>query len=348
MTKGRLRKAVLWITVFFLAVLAALSVYSAFLGSSKATVFFNSPPLAVFWILLALLFAAGFFTVKSLVKRPALFLCHLGCLLVILGALWGSQDAHQLRARHFGSTKVREGMMKIHEGHRENRLYSADGTSTVVGELPFELGLDDFWIEYYESKGQLYSVDSNDVATAVTAEPGKVLDLGEGKPKIQITRAFKNFKIMIDGDRRIAHDAGGSNVNPALEVEITLPDGSKSGGHYVFARGFGGHGFEYEGLFLGYRYSGPSQISDYKSALAVVEDGEVVLRKTIEVNDPLHYGGYDFYQTGYDQQRGHYTVLSVTSDSGLVPVFIGYFFLCLGVIWQCWLRHLRPGKAVSA
>ena len=79
-------------------------------------------------------------------------------------------------------------------------------------------------------------------------------------------------------------------------------------------------------------------IRDYFSDLAVIENDKEVLSKTIEVNRPLHYGGYHFYQHSYDSEKGQYTVLSVTSDSGLYVVYSGYWLLSLGVLWQFWLR----------
>jgi cytochrome c biogenesis protein len=43
---------------------------------------------------------------------------------------------------------------------------------------------------------------------------------------------------------------------------------------------------------------------DYKSWLTVVEDGKDVLKKVIEVNDPLIYKGIYFYQSSYGQSAG--------------------------------------------
>lgn len=41
---------------------------------------------------------------------------------------------------------------------------------------------------------------------------------------------------------------------------------------------------------------------DWKSRLRVIEDGRTAAEKTIEVNDPLKYNGYTFYQMGYEQK----------------------------------------------
>ena len=43
------------------------------------------------------------------------------------------------------------------------------------------------------------------------------------------------------------------------------------------------------------------QPKDYKSDLSILVGGKEVMRKTIEVNDPMEYDGYDFYQSSYEQ-----------------------------------------------
>jgi len=43
-------------------------------------------------------------------------------------------------------------------------------------------------------------------------------------------------------------------------------------------------------------------IKDWLSALEVVEDGDVVAAKRIEVNDPLVYGGMKYYQASFEQK----------------------------------------------
>ncbi len=89
-------------------------------------------------------------------------------------------------------------------------------------------------------------------------------------------------------------------------------------------------------------------ISDFKSDVLVQEEGEAPVRKVIELNDPLHYGGYHLYQNSYNPEDHSYTILSVTSDSGLWVVYAGFFLLCAGVFWRLWLRpvaaYLTKGK----
>jgi hypothetical protein len=79
----------------------------------------------------------------------------------------------------------------------------------------------------------------------------------------------------------------------------------------------------------------------YISSVVVVTEGQPVARKDVKVNDPLHYGGYHFSQSNYGQDPATgtpYTVLSVTSDSGLLAVFAGFILLMAGAAWHCWVR----------
>jgi ABC-type transport system involved in cytochrome c biogenesis permease subunit len=84
-------------------------------------------------------------------------------------------------------------------------------------------------------------------------------------------------------------------------------------------------------------------ILDYKSRLVVFEDKRPVTEKVIEVNDPLHHGGYHFYQHSYDAKNEQYTVLFVKSDSGLWPVYAGFALLCAGTFWLMWVRRGEKG-----
>jgi cytochrome c biogenesis protein ResB len=87
-------------------------------------------------------------------------------------------------------------------------------------------------------------------------------------------------------------------------------------------------------------YYKPESVRDYISDIQVIKDGNVVAEKNIEVNHPLHFGGYHFYQSSYDTQANRYTVLSVVSDTGLDFVYAGYLALGIGVFWHFWLRHI--------
>jgi hypothetical protein len=95
--------------------------------------------------------------------------------------------------------------------------------------------------------------------------------------------------------------------------------------------------------------SAAAVVKSYKSDVDVQAGGRTVAHAVIEVNHPLHYGGYHFYQCDYDHPFGRYTVLAVTSDSGLGLVYAGMALACAGALGLFWIqpaiayfRHGRP------
>jgi hypothetical protein len=89
----------------------------------------------------------------------------------------------------------------------------------------------------------------------------------------------------------------------------------------------------------------------YKSDIAIIGDdgGKRPLGEAmIEVNSPLHWGGYHFYQLDYDHAAEAFTILKVVSDSGLWAVWAGFFLIIAGVFGKCWGRLVKPSEDSSA
>lgn len=94
------------------------------------------------------------------------------------------------------------------------------------------------------------------------------------------------------------------------------------------------------------------EVKDYKSILRVVENGKTMATKTIEVNQPLKYKGYVFYQSSYDPEGERYTGLQVTKNPGLAVVYAGFILLCLGIVFIFYIkpflrRKLKKGQNVE-
>jgi hypothetical protein len=352
--KNRINRFAMWAAMAFIALLFFLSVYGAFLGPKKAKAFFNSIPSAVFWLAFIILLLVGIGLFRRLSRVPALLLIHTGCILVLAGALWSSVGGHELRQKLlktdnspfglirilkvvFGSNKIPSGYMQIYEGHSDNRVISED---EQIRELPFYIGLKDFRIEHYKPDYLCIQNRQGNI-WMLPVEIGNEYSLNPEYGTIKILRIFKNFKIQIDGENRIAVDDPGPGSNPALEVQVNSPDGQVTT-RYVFER-FPGHMHPDDELLLTYQ----RVISEYISELQVIRDGEIVAEKDIQVNHSLHYGGYHFYQQDYDHQAGRYTILEVTSDSGLTSVYAGYLMLCIGLCWHFWINKLS-GKRERA
>jgi hypothetical protein len=143
----------------------------------------------------------------------------------------------------------------------------------------------------------------------------------------------------MEGDKREPYDDQSPQPNPALELQITKPDGQVTTRfvytlHPEFSHTPGGPK-------LAYNRPAFVPFKDWISALEITDaNGKVLAKKDIEVNYPLRYGGYRLYQSGYDNKAGRYTVLQVVSETGARIVFAGYWLICIGVVWHMWLRHL--------
>ncbi|MFA5784505.1 MAG: cytochrome c biogenesis protein ResB [Phycisphaerae bacterium] len=238
-----LKRAVMWLGLMLIITLTVLSVYGTFVGAEHARILFNTPAMQIFWILLTITLVMSLIIFPTLIKRPSLLLAHMGCILILAGPIWSSATGHQIQKELFRSYEPGIGRMLIYEGQKTNEVV-LPGYSGIY-ELPFDIALEDFRIEYYDSNAS-----------------------GQGRmPK------------------------------------------------------------------------------DFLSDLRIIRDGKTVLEKTIEVNHPLHYGGYYFYQYSYDDQADRYTILAVVSDKGIFIVFTGYMLLTAGLFGCCWfapaIRRLR-------
>ncbi len=141
----------------------------------------------------------------------------------------------------------------------------------------------------------------------------------------------------------LAYDDVGSGDNAAVELLVTAPSGGPATPRYVFEQQ-PSHAQQGSPLAFQYRRTISDYISDVK-ILKKTDDKKAVTQKAVEVNHPLYYGGYHFYQSSYGQDpRGSgqmYTVLSVTNSTGLGWVFTGFLLMCLGIAWQCWVLDIR-------
>ena len=90
---------------------------------------------------------------------------------------------------------------------------------------------------------------------------------------------------------------------------------------------------------------------EYLSDLVIRENGKVEARKTIEMNHPLHYGGYHIYQSDPDYDNLTFTRLTVKHDAGWAIVLAGMILLMAGTFLHFWFEPLweamRKGRPSS-
>lgn len=85
-----------------------------------------------------------------------------------------------------------------------------------------------------------------------------------------------------------------------------------------------------------------SNIADYIADLTVIDGGVEVMQKSIEVNAPLRYKGYRFYQSSFMDQRtdenGTWTtVIEARRDSGSPFVWAGIIVVSIGLLLGLYL-----------
>lgn len=94
-------------------------------------------------------------------------------------------------------------------------------------------------------------------------------------------------------------------------------------------------------------YEGSDTPKKYRSWLTVIEDGREVLKKVIEVNEPLKYKGITFYQSSYGMvphARGFF-ILKTTSHSGLSEIHRLHFggrFIIPGTTIEGTIKDFSP------
>jgi cytochrome c biogenesis protein ResB len=354
---AKVRQTVMWAVLILIALLILFSLRGAFLGAERAQLFFHSIPLLVYWIAFFVALVIGIVLFKRLLRSPGLLMIHLGCIAVLFGAMWGSEKGHHIQETIFGTNKNKSGTIIIYEGLKENQVLkkSIDVQFAVRDEklvflvdnkplkedderiftLPFEIKLNDFRMEYYDSPRLIVRSSDGAISVLESLEIGEEYDLGENT-WLTVKEIYKNYKLRKNDNMVEAYDEEGPGVNPAVRTSIRYPDDTVEE-QTTFAN--------YPGISektsrFSLQYQDKWNIRDYFSDVLVIDKGNIVKSKSIQVNDPLHYGGYHFYQQNYDQQEGQYTVLSVESDSGLYIVYLGYALLMIGIIWQMWVITL--------
>jgi hypothetical protein len=328
----KISRFILIVGLFLLGGLAVLSVYGAFLGPEKASAFFNSPSMTVFWFIFVGILLGGFLFFRRLWTRPFLFMIHLGCLLVLFGGLWGSRQGIAIRKNLLKADSLYKGLIPLYEREGSSVLY--DAQANPVGSLPFEVFLKEFQVHYYDQPQFLVRDKKNPRQVyTVPVKLGQVFDLGEGI-QFSAAHAFRNLQIQIHGENKVAVEGPEGVANPGYEVLLRMPDGSHEM-QYVFERR-AMHTlprYRFEILF-----QPPQMPSEYISELVIIENGQEKVRKRIEVNHPLSYKGYLLHQKSWGQDsQGVYSVIGVVSNSGAAAVFAGYGFLTAGLVGQLWI-----------
>lgn len=175
-------------------------------------------------------------------------------------------------------------------------------------------------------------IKENKVVESFAWELDKKYNIGDSGQELKVSKFYPSFGIKQSVVKR-----SDELKKPALLVEIDGPKGKVT--DWVFAEAPQATAYRDGNFFLLYKQMGEN-IKDWKSKLRIVEGGKTIVEKTIEVNDPLKYGGYAFYQASYDPQNEKLSGLQVARDPGVPLVYFGFFSLCFGIIFIFYIKPL--------
>lgn len=93
---------------------------------------------------------------------------------------------------------------------------------------------------------------------------------------------------------------------------------------------------------------GGDTVRDYVSLLSVTTEGHKVLSSTVEVNHPLTYRGFSFFQSDYRPEDLTFSGFQVVRDPGLWLIYLGLILNASGVICAVLLPPLLRRKKSAA
>jgi hypothetical protein len=242
---------------------------------------------------------------------------HWSLLIILAGAI-------------IGGFLGKKGFIKLQEGQEVDFF--------MMGErkipLGFSIHLDNFHIEKYEEDEKILVIQdrASGLRNAVLLDVGTVWTDEESNLELRVLQIVQDFVLDINTGE-VSSKSDMPN-NPAVYVEIER-DGTVHR-EWVFALHPTFHERKMENIDLFFQYR-PGFIKDYKSQLTVLLDGKKVEQKTIEVNNPLKFNGFVFYQSSYDQDEGKWSGLQVKKDPGIPLVYTGFIFMSLGLILQIYV-----------
>lgn len=199
-------------------------------------------------------------------------------------------------------------------------------------------------VSFYAVRGEnIYYVmiSSDGKLSKGTASDGTRIVFDEEESALEIREVLEDAEV-----RAVVTNVGAGEGKVGIRVRVLegnaapkdsewLIDGEE---HYL---PLGGDGF-YATLS-----SYPGKIKDFKSKLQIVAGGKVVAEKTIEVNHPLTYGGYSFYQASYDQEQELWSGIQVVKDPGVPLVFTGFVLLVAGLVGIFYLQPMLKSSGKS-
>lgn len=271
---------------------------------------------------------------RFLTRRPGLLLAHASAVFIAAGALIGARWGVK-------------GFVALGEGEKKDYFETKTGGGTRRIPLGFSIGLEDFVLERYDSHSEgvvLVRESGHEAVESFPAEAGAAHEVFGATYAVEVLRVVPDFQMSLD--TREVTSASNNPNNPAVEIRVSRNGEDET--RWLFAKYPNAHSSQGKfPLEAQYKFGSSGYIKDYKSKLWIEDEGVRILTKTIEVNDPLLYDGYHFYQTSYDDKNLSWTGLQVVKDPGIPTMYVGFSMLCVGVTLDLYSRSWRASRRKS-
>lgn len=284
-----------------------------------------------FLISLYLLIILGYSTVRRSwplsIKNFAFFLNHGGLWILVVAASLGTADLWRLN-------------MTLQENARVSRAFNNKGDSY---KMPFALELIDFHIKEYVpnvglvDKAQRKFVIDNETML-VEAEEGE-------------TAIFKNWEISFDkfleSARRDSTGYQSSQVKGSAPAVFLTARNLQTGETKTGWTTSGSYWMPAKYLDLSPRFAMAMSVprpKEYSSDLRYISESGETEEFTIKVNQPKTIHGWTIYQTGYNEEKGKWSEISIVEivrDPWLPVIYIGIFMILLGSLYLVWVGRTK-------
>ncbi|MDQ7056817.1 MAG: cytochrome c biogenesis protein ResB [Persephonella sp.] len=203
--------------------------------------------------------------------------------------------------------------------------------------------------EYPLNEGILYSAGGLNFVIKQAVSKGKevVVPLPRDKKVLQNSTVLSALFVEVeyDGEKKEVVLLGRGGSTPGIPTQFKLKDIEikMEWGAKVITLPFS----LYLKDFVMRKYPGSNKPSSYESHVIVKDpkNGKE-FEYNIHMNHPLVYGGYKFFQSSYDPDELG-TVLSVNHDPGVIPTYIGYTLLTIGLFLNLLNPFSRFGRTLK-
>lgn len=191
-------------------------------------------------------------------------------------------------------------------------------------ELPFQVRLDDFKVEFYDSTPMVH-----------------VFKPGQRQPVVSLNVDNKE-EFTIAGSRIKTLGTRTESVSPSPDhppINVPVADIELDGNPGVLVEGKAAGNEDFIVLYA--RQQG--QVKKYESTISILDkDGNLKVTQDVVVNSPLIYDGWWLYQSNWDPNNLSFSGIHMVRDPGITVAFAGLVILVLGVLMK--IRIPRKSK----